>query len=76
MKTNCNLRASLHHLTNSTPTSNNTTNYPSITTASCTGKCSACCCAILLLRYIAVCCNDPSAFSEDARHLLKKYPLD
>lgn len=125
MKTNCNLRASLHSLISSTPTSNkttgsgttasgkvsrystgsamtsdtttgapisstmtsdtptgsamtinNTTDYPCITAVPCTGNCSSCCCAVLMLRFVAECSDDPAAFAEDARCLLKKYPLD
>ena len=105
MKTNCNLRASLHNLISSTPNSNSTTSsgkisrsatsraksygtmrdrqtsnkstdYPDITAVSCTGNCSSCCCAVLILRFVADCCDDPGALAEDARCLLKKYPLD
>jgi len=105
MKTNCNLRVSLHNLIRSTltnnsiapsgkisrsatsraksygtmrdrQTSNNSTDYPGIATVPCTGKCSSCCSAVLMLHFVADCCDDPAAFAEDIRCLLKKYPLD
>ena len=58
-------------------TSNNTTDYPDITAVPDNGNfCSSCCCAVLMLRFVAEYCDDPAAFAEDARRLLRKYPLD
>ena len=65
MKTTCAIRIYLLSISRNTSTdSDSKTLYP------CSGKCSTCRCAVLMLRFIAY-CEDPVAFAADARRFWK-----